>query len=267
MKKHLLVTVLLPALALPGALMAEEVTRHKEEQHVVPDANHTLTGNVGIFSQYVFRGLTQTAEDPALQGGFDYAHSSGFYAGTWLSNISWLEDFNLYTTSSLEWDAYGGYKGVFGASDFSYDVGFLYYYYPGDKAPGVISANTKELYGALGYRWLSAKYSYSIDDTFGIADSDGSWYLDLSANVPLGDSGFTAIAHWGKQEYEGSVAGVSNDALSYKDWKLGVNYALPKDFTISAYFTDTDAKRALYTDANGKYVGDSQFTVSIQKTF
>ena len=57
-----------------------------------PTSPHTLTGNVGLFSQYIFRGLTQTDRDPAVQGGFDYAHSSGLYLGTWASNISWLKE-------------------------------------------------------------------------------------------------------------------------------------------------------------------------------
>jgi len=51
---------------------------------------HTLTANVGLYSEYIFRGIAQTGGKPAVQGGFDYAHSSGFYAGTWASNISWL---------------------------------------------------------------------------------------------------------------------------------------------------------------------------------
>src|SRR5215210_5001131 len=57
-----------------------------------PTPEHTLTGNIGVFSQYIFRGLTQTDKDPALQGGFDYSHRSGFYVGTWASNISWLKE-------------------------------------------------------------------------------------------------------------------------------------------------------------------------------
>jgi len=69
---------------------------------------HTLTANVGLYSEYIFRGIAQTGGKPAVQGGFDYAHSSGFYAGTWASNISWLEDFGAYDRSSLEWDFYGG---------------------------------------------------------------------------------------------------------------------------------------------------------------
>src|SRR5262245_37949565 len=80
-----------------------------------PASDHTLTGNVGLFSQYIFRGLTQTDRKPALQGGFDYSHSSGFYAGTWASNISWLRDVapTYYSSGgSLEWDFYGGFKNT-----------------------------------------------------------------------------------------------------------------------------------------------------------
>src|SRR5215210_6725440 len=100
-----------------------------------PTPEHNFTGNVGLFSQYIFRGLTQTNRHPAVQGGFDYAHSSGFYAGTWASNISWLRENASFTGpggvtvpngtygegGSLEWDFYGGYKGTI--KDFSYDVG------------------------------------------------------------------------------------------------------------------------------------------------
>ena len=232
-----------------------------------PASPHTFTGNVGLFSQYVFRGLSQTNEDPAVQGGLDYSHSSGLYAGTWASNISWLKDSGLYNSSSMEWDFYGGFKGTFGSSDFTYDVGFLYYYYPGDVAPGFIKADTQELYGALGWKWLSAKYSYSIDDTFGVPNSDGSWYLDFSAAVPVADTGLTVNAHYGIQKFDGSTNGVSNDdAFSYDDWKLGVSYALPQSFTVGAFYTDTDAKRASYT-INNKFIGDSQWVVFLQKTF
>ena len=105
-----------------------------------PASDHALTGNVGLYSQYIFRGLTQTNRKPALQGGFDYSHSSGVYIGTWASNISWLkENFSTAagttgqydTGGSLEMDIYGGYKGTFGKSDFTYDAGLLYYWYPG----------------------------------------------------------------------------------------------------------------------------------------
>lgn len=238
------------------------------------DSPHTFTGNMGIYSQYIFRGLTQTDRKPALQGGFDYSHSSGFYAGTWLSNISWLRDFGIYNGgASLEWDAYGGFKGAFGKSDFGYDVGLLQYYYPGTVVPGATKGDTLEAYAALSWKFLSAKYSHSIGNkTFGVANSRGTYYLDLTANYPVTDK-LTAVAHYGKQKFSGDAApGVSNDSLaSYEDWKLGLSYTLPKDFTIGGYFTDTDMtalQEAFYTPlATNRPLGKSTFTVFLSKTF
>src|SRR5688572_31801626 len=117
-KKALLAGVVVAA-AMPGFAVSAE-----------PESPHTVTGNVGLFSQYIFRGLTQTNEEPAIQGGFDYSHSSGFYVGTWGSNVSWLQDGGSYRAGgSLELDIYGGFKGSIGKTDLGYDVGLLYYWY------------------------------------------------------------------------------------------------------------------------------------------
>lgn len=251
-----------PAIAFAQAAPAAEASEH------------TLTGNIGLYSQYIFRGLTQTDRQPALQGGFDYSHSSGFYLGTWMSNISWLRDFGGYANGgSLEMDFYGGFKGSI-AGDFGYDIGLLQYYYPGDVIPGGTKADTLEMYGALSWKWLSAKYSYSLNNkTFGVTDSDGTWYLDLTANFPVTDK-LTLVAHYGKQKYSGTTAGVSNDTFaSYEDYKLGVNYTLPKDFTIGAFYTDTSmtaAQEAFYTTpaaAGSRMIGKDTFTVFVSKTF
>ena len=283
-----------------------------------PPPEHTITGNVGFFSQYIFRGLKQTDGDPALQGGFDYAHSSGLYAGTWASNISWLKE-NASTApggvlapagtygsgGSLEWDFYGGWKKSFG--DFGLDVGTLYYWYPGDINPTVVAASapfevpkahTWELYVGGSWKWLSTKFSYSVrDKTFGVNDSKGTWYLDVSANVPMGDyyeplKGLTLIAHWGYQKYRGTdprnvffapaFGGrtPSNDTLfGYKDWKLGLSYALPKDFTIGAYYTKAYDEHVLGYGSVRESGGGGLFgpfpsniakgtgTIYVQKTF
>jgi uncharacterized protein (TIGR02001 family) len=236
---------------------------------------HTLTGNVGFFSQYIFRGLTQTDKEPAVQGGFDYSHSSGIYLGTWGSNVSVLRDTGLYSSGgSLEWDFYGGYKGTIGKSDFGYDVGALQYWYPGTVTSGLNTADTLEIYGALTWKWLSAKLSYALSDkVFGVSDAQGTYYLDLSANIPLGDK-FALQLHYGDQKYTGSTAGVDNDSFaSYQDWKIGVTYSLPKDFTVGAFYTDTSmdtAQKAFYTStpaAGGRFLGKDTITVFIQKTF
>ena len=283
-----------------------------------PPPEHTFTGNVGLFSQYIFRGLNQTDRQPALQGGFDYAHASGFYAGTWASNISWLKE-NLTTLGgggipvvagtygqggSLEWDFYGGYKFSFG--DFGLDLGTLYYWYPGKIQPALAAlappfnvnpkANTWEVYGAASWKWLSAKYSYSVnDETFGVRNSDGTWYLDLSANVPLGDfakdlTGLTLNLHWGYQKYSGTdprnvgfaVGGrtpTNDDLFSYKDVKLGLSYALPKDFTVGAFYTKVSGSNVLgyggvrdvgaggFTGPFPRSVAKGTGTVFLQKTF
>lgn len=247
-------------IAAPAGVMAAEPA---------PSA-HTLTANVGLYSQYVFRGLTQTGEDPALQGGMDYSHASGFYVGLWGSNVSWLEDFQTYTKGSLEIDIYAGFRNSIGNTGLTYDLGVLRYQYPGDRPAGITNANTTELYAALGWKWFTAKYSHSIsDETFGVANSRGSSYIDLSASVPIADTGLTAGVHWGKQDYDGA----GNNVFDYEDWKVSLTYDLgklstvTKGMTLGVAYTDTDAARAAYTDTNGLYMGDSQTTVWISKTF
>lgn len=245
-----------------------------------PTPEHTLTGNVGVYSQYIFRGLTQTNRAPALQGGADYSHSSGFYAGTWASQITWLTDSTSitgYSKGKVEIDLYGGYKGSLGG-DVGYDVGLLQYYYPGTytRVAPLNKADTLEAYAALSWKFLSAKYSQSItNNTFGISNSSGSYYLDVTATVPVTDS-VNLIAHWGNQKYQGTGGAVSrksNDSqASYQDYKLGVTYALPNDFSIGAYYTATDIKssdrKSFYTNSVDNFMtGKEAYTVYVAKTF
>lgn len=273
MRKLLLASAVSAVFSLPVTALAQTAPAAE------PASPHTLTGNFGLYSQYIFRGLTQTNRNPAVQGGFDYSHASGFYAGTWLSNISWLTDSSTvtgYSSAPLEWDFYGGYRGTFGKSDFGYDVGLLQYYYPGTHsttlAPGTVKAETLEAYGLVSWKWLSAKYSYGLDNkTFGVPNSRGTWYLDLSANYPLTEK-LSLQAHYGKQKYNGTTAGVSNDsAATYEDYKLGLSYALPKDFSVGGYYTSTTMtamQKAFYTNvSDNRNVGKDTFTVFVSKTF
>ena len=110
MRKSLITTTVLGALAAPSFVFAADAA-------AAPDL--TVAYNIGLYSQYIFRGLTQTDRSPALQGGVDLTHSSGFYLGAWASNISWLRDYNntnlgaAYSKEGrLEIDIYGGYRNI-----------------------------------------------------------------------------------------------------------------------------------------------------------
>ncbi|HEX6792289.1 MAG TPA: TorF family putative porin [Casimicrobiaceae bacterium] len=225
----------------------------------------TFSGNFGIYSQYIFRGLTQTDRKPAFQGGFDVAHASGFYAGTWGSNVSWLHDAGVVAHGgSLEWDFYGGYKYAIN-DDFGVDAGALYYYYPGSYVAGATNPDTTELYVAGSWKWLSLKYSHAVSNAFGVAGSRNSRYLDLSANYPITGQ-ITLNAHVGRQEFAGSTNGTGNgDTLNYTDWKLGLTWSV-NGWNLGAYYTDTNARDAGYTLA-GRNIGKATGTAFVQKTF
>lgn len=219
----------------------------------------TTSANVGLFSQYVFRGLTQTNEKPALQGGFDVSHESGLYAGVWASNISWISDANPAASASLEADLYAGFKYPF--NDWlTGDVGILHYAYPGSFPDGFTDADTDELYLGLDAKWISLRYSYSLGDTFGSADTHGSSYIDLTLTQAL-FAGINGTAHLGRQHYTGA----NSSLLSYTDWKLG----LSRDFsgyTLGAFYTGTNATDAGYT-VKGKNLGRDKFVLSVSHTF
>ena len=224
--------------AFSGAAMAE-------------DSPNTVSANVGFVSDYVFRGFSQTNEQMAVQGGFDYSHSSGLYAGVWGSNISWIKDSYSGADSSLEVDVYGGYRGE--AGPFSYDVGLLQYYYPGSGVSDASqpSFNTLEGYAGIGWKFLTLKYSYSFTNLFGVVDSKGSDYLDLSASQDIG-AGFSVNAHVGRQHFTNS------SGTSYNDWKIGVS----KDvlgFSVNLSYVDTDV--------DDTKIADARYVLSVSKSF
>jgi uncharacterized protein (TIGR02001 family) len=231
------------------------------------DSPHSFSANIGVTSDYIFRGISQTGHDPAIQGGVDYAHSSGFYLGTWASNVGWIEDYQGYDDGKLEVDFYGGFRNSFGKTDFTYDLGVIQYWYPGDRN-GAVNANTTELYAALGWKWFTVKYSHTVSDgSFGFPNADGSGYLDISASVPIGETGLTAGAHWGTFNFE------NNGSADYDDWKVSLAYDMGKlskvmdGVTLGVAYTDTNARKSVWTDGNGEYLGDSQTTVWITKAF
>ena len=208
-----------------------------------------FTANVGLVSDYAYRGWSQTDERPALQGGFDYTHPSGFYAGVWATNVSWINDAEASKSSgnSLEIDFYAGYTGEAGA--IGYDVGLLQYYYPGSYPKPYNSPNTLEGYVGLSWEFLSFKYSYAFTDLFGYDKSDGSQYYDLGAAVDVG-GGFTLAAHVGYSDIKGQD--------DYTDWKLGVTKEFG-GFNFGLHYVDTDVDNA--------DLADERVILSIAKSF
>jgi uncharacterized protein (TIGR02001 family) len=246
--------VTLPALAQTAAPAA-------------PASAWTLTGNAGLYSDYTFRGISQTNRSPAFQGGFDVAHSSGLYAGNWNSNV----DAGMYNGGNLEMDFYGGYKTTFG--DFGLDAGAIYYYYPGSGAGGSIKVSNGEIYVGGSWGPLTAKYSYAVTDFFSAPgpDSSGSSYLDLGFSHDLG-KGFALIAHVGYQTLKGGaiafnsqIDGSTPDSIT--DYKLGGTYTVD-GFVIGAAFVGTNRDYSFGTASlSGKNISDNTVVVSVSKSF
>lgn len=231
------------------------------------DAN-PLSFNVSLTTDYRYRGISQSRLKPALQGGADYTLPGGFYIGTWGSTISWIKDTGTINSGDagsapLEVDFYGGYKGEI-RKDFTYDLGLLQYYYPGNKlgdVSGFANANTLELYGALTFGPATVKYSHSLTNLFGSVDSKGSGYLDVSATFDL--NGFAVTPHVGHQKIK------NGSFYSYTDYSVTV----AKDaagFTWSAALVGTDAKKdpkLAYSSPAGKNLGRNGLVLAVKKTF
>jgi uncharacterized protein (TIGR02001 family) len=212
MKKTILAAAVLSALGAASNVMAQAAAP------AAPASPHTISYNVGLASEYSYRGISQSDNKPALSAGADYSHASGLYLGTWASTITWLEDTGVYDKSKLELDLYGGYK-LEVAKDTTVDVGVLKYVYPGDKVAGAVHPNTTELYAALNYKTYGVKYSHSVTNLFGFADSKNSQYLDLYANIDIAE-GTQLNLHYGKTNVRNS------SVADYADYKIGVT----KDF-------------------------------------
>ncbi len=144
-------------------------------QAAAPAPESTVSFNVGVVTDYRFRSVAQTSFKPALQAGVDYSHTSGFYLGAWASNVNWIKDYVGASEGSLEVDLYGGYKGEITAG-LTYDIGVITYQYPGNTADSLlVNANTTEVYGALTFGIVTAKYSQSTGNFIAKYNSAGSY--------------------------------------------------------------------------------------------
>ena len=215
--------VLVAALAASSAVLAQS-------QPAAPEPDYTLSFNVGAVTDYRYRGISQSRGRPALQGGADFAHKSGFYVGTWASTIKWISDAG--GDADVEVDIYGGYK--FSAGPVAMDVGVLRYLYPSSDFGFAPHPNTTEVYVAGTWGPATLKYSHATTNLFGFANSDGSGYLDLSATFDTGYWGLTVTPHIGHQRVR------NNSAASYTDWSVALGKDFGNGLTGSLAYVDTD---------------------------
>lgn len=249
-----------------------------------------LTANIGVVSEYVFRGIRQTWGAPALQGGVDYVHPSGFYVGTWLSNTS----ANLYGNATVEVDLYGGYRTSF--DEVTLDVGVLQFVFPGADYDKITPAgtyaskkyNSTELYLSGTWRWLNLKASRSMtkvgyfgfsdnnafvgafpgDPTAGVTSSNtnGSWYIEANVNYEVLPT-WTVTAHVGHQHITHSTK------LNYQDYKLGVTKALPQGWVAGLAYSGTsgadywDRYPSVAGNGTTKNMADGVWIASINRSF
>ncbi|AHE97948.1 TorF family putative porin [Thioalkalivibrio paradoxus] len=189
-------------------------------------ASAELSANIGVVSNYLFRGVTQTDDSAAIQGGIDFEHDSGFYAGTWASNVDFGDD------TGYELDLYLGFAGEL-ANGIGYDVGYVYYAYPDSSE----SIDFGEIYGEVSFDMLKAGLAYTVnsdndDDLF----DTGDLYYYIGADIPLPEDfalgltlGYYDFDIDGKDGVKASyghfAASLVKDAASYGEFSFNLEYA------------------------------------------
>lgn len=211
------------------------------------DGQHSVTANVLLGTDYIFRGVSQTDNNPTIQGGLDYGHASGLYVGTWASNV----DFDDAEYSS-EFNLYGGFASEIGDTGIGYDIGALRYYYPGTSG----DTDFNELYASLSYSYF----------TFGIAhtgnvfnDGNDATYYNLGFEYGL-PYDITLAAGIGYQDFDNEEV----SGQSYNDYMISLSKTMfDLDFAVTWTDTDSDGEEFVGDDD----LVDNIFAFSVSKTF
>lgn len=215
-----------------------------------------VEGNVAFVSDYLFRGVSQTDNGPAIQGGLDLTTGSGFYLGAWGSNIEFGE-------GSMELDIYGGWSGQI-TDHLSADAGVIHYEYPqGDTETDELSY--QELYASISYSGLGLGIHWSPDYFGTDVDQYQYYYLSYDLDLPMS---WSAGASLGINQFENAeemsrflgIAGDEGD--NYQDWKAYASYAFTPEMAVTLAYIDTDIPRNQCDElCNG------QWTASIERSF
>ncbi len=276
-------------LALTMAALTSGAATSALAQPKAPEPDYTISGNFGLFSDYRYRGISQTRLEPAVQGGVDFTHKSGFYVGNWNSNVSSVQ---LNGGSGGEMDFYGGYKSTIGS--IGVDVGTLYYYYPGasittssaNKAE-IDNYDTQEVYLGLSFGPVSFKTSYSLTDYFGLnsrtdellgatakssGDTKGTIYYDVAVSheiapktVISAHAGRTEFKTWTNYSYSDYRLGVTRD---FDGWVVGLSYHTNSmNADTKSFNTNSAVMHGTAGSLAEKKLYKSAAVISLSKTF
>jgi uncharacterized protein (TIGR02001 family) len=203
----------------------------------------TITGT----TDYDFRGVTQTAQDPAIQGSVDFAADNGLYAGVWASNIDWGSG-----DPNVEIDYYAGWGG---GEDITYDLGVSYYTYLGAS-----SSNYAEYHAGVGWKYFETKVWYAP----GYAGLDGNErYFEGNVSYPL-PANFGLTAHIGYTN--GSAIKEAFGQSSYMDWSAGVTYSW-KHIDMSLLWVDGSDLKTLKNTPDDIFSSEARAIFAISTTF
>ena len=228
----------------------------------IASAHAQVSGNLGLTNDYRFRGISQSQNAPAVQGGIDYNHKSGFYIGNWNSSVS----SSVYTNGSgVESDVYAGYKKEI-VKGVTLDVGSYNYFYPRATTTAATGSNfdTQEGFAGLGFGPVSVKYSQTLGNGyFGTANAKGTQYYEANVAYPIPGSKISLLAHAGKTNVANS------SSLDYSDYNFGVGYNLQGWDLAAKYYTNGDKTTAFNTanTVNGQKLYRNAAVVSVSKSF
>ena len=226
-------------------------------------AHAQVSGNLGLTSDYRFRGISQSQNAPAVQGGVDYAHASGLYIGNWNSSVS----SQVYTGGAgVESYLYAGYKKDI-YKGITIDVGTYNYFYPRATTSAKTGSNydTYEGFVGVGYGPVSAKYSRTLGaGYFGTANAQGTTYTQADAKLPVpAIKNLSVVAHAGRT----NVA--NNATLDYSDYNAGIAYALPQGWegTVKYYTNTSTGTFEAANTVNGQKLYRNATVFTVAKSF
>lgn len=198
-------------------------------------AEPEISANVALTSDYRFRGISQSNDDIAVQGGFDLAFDNGIYIGTWGSSVDFLTAEGEGVDGTLELDYYVGWS-METESGVGVDVGYLYYDYPGDDG---LEGDFQEVYGSVSFWDLTLGLAYS-DDYY--AETEKFFYYSADYSLGLGET-FSLDLHIGYNDLDDEGGYLSDGADSYVDYSVGLSATyLAVDWSVAWVGTDLDGE-------------------------